>query len=56
MCIHDNHNHSCLPNYNTRWVVLVSAFDLDLFVVTMWHLEKTSRPKHARGIIGGNYT
>ena len=50
-----------LPSYNTRcrweWLRWLSFtfFASILFVVTMWHREKTSRPKDRKGFVEGNY-
>lgn len=61
-CIDDNHNHSYGPNYNTRcsweWLrwLYFTFFGSILFIVPMWHWERTSRAKHGRGSVGGNWS
>jgi hypothetical protein len=37
-------------------MVVVWFFGAILFVVTSWHWERPSRPKHGRGFVGGNHS
>jgi uncharacterized SAM-binding protein YcdF (DUF218 family) len=37
-------------------VMVVVCFGSILLVVTMWYEERTLRPKHGRGLIGGNFS
>jgi hypothetical protein len=49
------------PVFHTITVSVVAGCSLlslkqRRFVVTMWHQERTSRPNHGRGFVGGNYS
>ena len=57
-----NHNFSYLPNYGTRcsweslqWLRFTFCGPI-VFVVTMWHRERTLGPKHGSGFVGGYHS
>ena len=52
-----NYNYSCFKYYDGRHSGYdgCSLLSLGLSVIaTMWHQERTTRPKHGSGIVGGN--